>query len=54
MCAIKERDDDKMNYLISIKGIENELALYNEIKTKVLDTVNAKGGGKAPLLAGYC
>jgi len=52
LCAIKERDDGKMNYLISIKGIENELALYNEIKTKVLDTINAKGGGKAPLWQG--
>jgi alanyl-tRNA synthetase len=52
LCAIKERDDKTMNYLISIKGIEDDQALYKKIKEHVLDGVDAKGGGKAPLWQG--
>ncbi len=52
LCAIKVRDDRSMNYLISIKGVENEVALYKEIKSHVLDALDAKGGGKPPLWQG--
>ncbi|NCB00546.1 MAG: alanyl-tRNA editing protein [Spirochaetia bacterium] len=52
LCAIKERDKENMNYLICIKGIEHEQELYGEIKLKVLQSIKAKGGGKAPLWQG--
>ncbi len=52
LCAIKKRDEDSMNYLIAIKGIQDEISLYKKIKVDVLDTINAKGGGKPPLWQG--
>lgn len=52
LCAIKERDENSMNYLICIKGIKDELSLYKKIKMNVLDSIDAKGGGKAPLWQG--
>ncbi len=52
LCAIKQRDQESMNYLIYLKGIGDDQQLYNEIKSTILLSLDAKGGGKAPLWQG--
>jgi alanyl-tRNA synthetase len=51
--ALRKRDDEKINYLIAIKNSgSDDTHIYQTLRGQLLDSFQAKGGGKAPLWQG--
>ncbi|MDD3367146.1 MAG: alanyl-tRNA editing protein [Sphaerochaetaceae bacterium] len=52
LCVVSEREDEKLNWLICLKGIEHEGAIFQAIRKQALPLIKGKGGGKPPLWQG--
>ncbi|MDC7245036.1 MAG: alanyl-tRNA editing protein [Sphaerochaetaceae bacterium] len=52
MAAVKVKENGRANYLIALKGIGDESAVFASLKEQLLDLFGAKGGGKAPVFRG--
>lgn len=52
LCAVREREDGKLGWMVALKGLENEQACFSTIRTQALELIDGKGGGRAPLWQG--
>jgi alanyl-tRNA synthetase len=52
LCAIQERSDDSIAWIISVKGEISAKLPFNVIREKLFPLIAAKGGGKPPLWQG--
>jgi alanyl-tRNA synthetase len=52
LCAVRERNDGKLAWVVACKGMENGLAIFQAVRQKPLLLIEGKGGGKPPLWQG--
>ncbi|MGI6466841.1 MAG: alanyl-tRNA editing protein [Sphaerochaetaceae bacterium] len=48
----RENQQQRLNWMVALKGLGDENQIYNQIKEQALPLIDAKGGGKAPLWQG--
>lgn len=52
LCAIKEREDGKLAWVVALKGMEDGQSVFQAVRQKPLLLIGGKGGGKPPLWQG--
>lgn len=52
LCAVRERADGKLGWMVALKGFDQENQCFSEIRVEALPLIDGKGGGKAPLWQG--
>lgn len=52
LCAIKEREDGKLAWVVALKGMEDGQSVFQAVRQIPLLLIGGKGGGKPPLWQG--